>query len=127
MKFLAALLRGWSERRARRAEFDCADRTEMDRVAAELGTSATELRSLVGRGANAAYLLTRRMRSVDLDPGKVEPAVMRDLQRCCANCRSKGLCAHELEDRPKAASWPKYCPNELTLNALNAGNQRSQT
>ncbi len=101
--------------------------TEMDRVAAELGTSATELRSLVGRGANAAYLLTRRMRSVDLDPGKVEPAVMRDLQRCCANCRSKALCAHELEDRPKEASWPKYCPNELTLNALNAGNQRSQT
>ena len=54
MKFLADLWRDWSERRARLAEFDCADRTEMARVAADLGTSATELRSLVGRGANAA-------------------------------------------------------------------------
>jgi hypothetical protein len=43
---------------------------------------------------------------------------MRDLQRCCSNCDSKQLCAHELEDKPKGASWPKYCPNEQTIAAL---------
>src|SRR5437588_468031 len=31
---------------------------------------------------------------------------------------SKQLCAHELEDKPKDATWPKYCPNEQTIEAL---------
>ena len=125
-RLLSGLWRGWCERRARLTEFDRADPAEMARVAGDLGTSVAELRSLVGRGANAADLLVRRMQSLNLDPGEVEPAVMRDLQRCCSNCLSKTLCAHELEDRPKGARWPKYCPNELTIGALNADNQRSQ-
>lgn len=125
MNFLANLWKDWSERRARQFEFDRADRTEMTRIAAELGTSATQLRGLVDRGANAAELLMRRMRSLDLDPKRVEPAVMRDLQRCCSLCRSKTLCTHELEDRPQGARWPEYCPNELTINALQRDNGRS--
>ncbi|HWL73492.1 MAG TPA: DUF6455 family protein [Burkholderiaceae bacterium] len=127
MKVLADLWKDWNERRARLAEFDRADSIEMARVATDLGASVKELRSLVGRGAKAADLLARRMHSLKLDPSRVEPAVMRDLQRCCANCLSKTLCAHELEDRPKEASWPKYCPNELTIGALRADNQRSPT
>lgn len=127
VKFVTDLWRDWNERRARLTAFDRTDSAEMTRVASELGTTATELRSLVGRGSHAADLLMRRMHSLDLDPRKVEPAVMRDLQRCCANCSSKMLCVHELEDRPKEASWPKYCPNELTINALTDGIQRSAT
>ena len=126
-KFLTGVWRDWNERRARLVEFDHADSSEMTRVASDLGTSVKELRSLVGRGAKAADLLARRMHSLNVDPSRVEPAVLRDLQRCCANCSSKTLCAHELEDRPKEARWPKYCPNELTIGALRADNQRSQT
>jgi len=51
-------------------------------------------------------------------PGGGAVAVLRDLQRCCSNCDLKQLCAHELEDKPKGAVWPKYCPNEQTLVAL---------
>ena len=126
MNVFADLWKDWKARRARLTEFDRADPTEIARVASDLRTSVTELRSLVGRGANAADLLVRRMQSLNLDPSKVEPAVLRDLQRCCAGCRSKALCAHELEDRPKGTSWPKYCPNELTIGVLNADNQRSR-
>jgi hypothetical protein len=43
---------------------------------------------------------------------------MRDLQRCCSMCRDKTLCVHELEDKPRQAMWPKYCPNEYTLACL---------
>jgi hypothetical protein len=43
---------------------------------------------------------------------------MRDLQRCCSNCDSKQLCAHELEDKPKVARWPAYCPNQDTIAEL---------
>ena len=51
---------------------------------------------------------------------------MRDLQRCCANCLSKTLCAHELEDRPKGARWPKYGPNELTIHTLLTDNHEAE-
>jgi hypothetical protein len=124
--FFSDVWRRWRDRRARLIEFDRADSVEMARVAGDLRMSVGELRDLVGRGANAADLLLRRMRSLDLDPEKVEPAVMRDLQRCCSKCLSKTLCAHELEDRPKGARWPEYCPNELTIGVLTAENQRSQ-
>ena len=126
MKLFCDLWMSWNERRVRLAELDQVGSAETARVAGDLGTSSGELRSLVGRGAKAVDLLPRRMRSLDLDPERIEPAVMRDLQRCCASCDSKTLCAHELEDRPKGARWPKYCPNELTIGALSADKQRSR-
>ena len=96
----------------------------MQRIARDLGTSIAELRISVGRDRNAAELLQRRLHSLNLEPAAIEPAVMRDLQRCCCNCDSKALCAHELEDKPKEASWPKYCPNGQTIGALISQNYR---
>jgi hypothetical protein len=72
----------------------------------------------VGRGKNSAELLQRRLQALGIAPSRIEPAVMRDLQRCCSQCHDKALCAHELEDRPKEATWPSYCPNEQTIRAL---------
>jgi hypothetical protein len=127
MMIFANLWNRWRKRRAQVRELDRMDRTELDRVSHELGMSATELRRVLGFGDHAADLLLRRMQNLYLDPRKVDPAVMRDLQRSCACCRAKTLCAHELEDRPKGATWPKYCPNELTLGALSADNQQRAT
>jgi hypothetical protein len=123
VRFFADGWKEWKNRRARLAAFDRADANEMARIARDLGTPLPELRRLVGSGAHSADLLLDRMRSLNLDPAKVEPAVMRDLQRCCAGCLAKTLCAHELEDRPKGARWPQYCPNELTIAALQSDNQ----
>jgi len=108
----------WQRRRARLAEFDHSDSAEMQQIARDLGTSVSELRILTGQDENAADLLLRRLRDLNLDPAKVEPAIMRDLQRCCSQCSDKTLCEHELEDRPKSAIWPGYCPNEQTIKAL---------
>jgi len=116
--------RNWHERRARLAEFDNFDPAEMQRIARDLGASISELRDLAGRDKNSADLLRRRLDSLNLDPTKIEPAVMRDLQRCCSQCGSKTLCVHELEDKPRETSWPKYCPNEQTINALVAEKDR---
>ena len=92
----------------------------MQHMARDLGTSVSELRILAGLNEDAADLLHRRLRGLNIDSAKIEPAVMRDLQRCCSQCGAKGLCEHELEDLPKAARWPKYCPNEQTIDALVA-------
>ena len=127
VRFFAGAWKQWKDRRARLAAFDRADSNEMARIASDLGTSSAELRGLTGRGPHAADLLLHRMSSLNLDPAKVDPAVMRDLQRCCSGCTSKTLCAHELEDRPKGARWPEYCPNDLTITALATDNQRRKS
>lgn len=116
----------WRERRRELAGLDHADASAVSEVARELGLSTPELRTLVGRGKNSAELLERRLRVSGIEPARVEPGVMRDLQRCCSQCGAKTLCAHELEDKPREASWPRYCPNEQTIGAIEAGTRRSQ-
>jgi hypothetical protein len=112
--------RNWRERRRDVAAYDQADRTEVAEVARELGLSPAELRALVDRGRHSADLLQQRLRLLGIAPNRIEPGVMRDLQRCCSQCPDKVLCAHEIEDKPKGATWPRYCPNEHTIQALQA-------
>jgi hypothetical protein len=116
--------KNWQKRRARLAEFDKSDAAEMENLAHDLGTSVSELRTLARYDENAADLLQRRLRTLAIDPATVEPGVMRDLQRCCSQCGAKTLCEHELEDHPKVARWPGYCPNEQTIEALIAERKR---
>jgi hypothetical protein len=113
-------LSSWWKRRASIAAFDQIGADEEQNVARDLGTSVAELRLLAGQGADSANLLQRRLLDLKIDPAAVEPAVMRDLQRCCSQCGEKALCEHELEDRPKSAKWPRYCPNEQTIDALKS-------
>ena len=114
----------WWKRRARVADLDRIGADEAQHVAQDLGTSVAELRILAGQGDDAADLLQRRLLELKIDPASIEPAVMRDLQRCCSQCGDKALCEHELDDHPKSARWPEYCPNEQTIEALNAEKRR---
>ena len=100
------------------------DPLEVARIAQDLRISVADLHMLVRQDKTAADLLYRRLETLRLDPTSVDPVLMRDLQRCCSKCNSKRLCAHELEDKPKDASWPAYCPNEDTIAALANDSQR---
>ena len=113
----------WKRFRTRRAalnELSCCDASELARVAQDLGIAADDLRVLARRDKRAADLLRRRLETLRVDPTSIDPALTRDLQRCCSNCGSKPLCAHELEDKPIGATWPQYCPNEETIAVLTA-------
>ena len=118
VRLLVEIAKSFWTRTATTNELAACGAAEVERIAHDLGISAADLYSLASRDKTAADLLNRRLASLQLDPTSVDPAVMRDLQRCCSNCDSKQLCAHELEDKPKAASWPKYCPNEETIAYL---------
>jgi hypothetical protein len=118
-RFVAESWTNLRARQARLAGFDSAG-PETDRIARDLGLSLSELRDLAGRDQHSADLLLCRLQALNIDPAKIEAAVMRDLQRCCSLCREKALCGHELEDRPRQASWPSYCPNGHTIGALLA-------
>jgi len=119
--------KNWVRRRASIHEVAALDSEELSCIAHEIGISDAELRVLASHDKKAADLLYRRMEQLRLDRNHVDIAVLRDLQRCCTNCDLKQLCAHELEDKPIAAAWPKYCPNEQTLFALKSEPKQSST
>jgi hypothetical protein len=118
LQAIANAWNNWWERRAQLAAFDACNRVEMQRIAKDLGVSFDELRTLAGRDKTAADLLFRRMAALGLDPASVDPAVMRDLERCCSECDSKKRCVHDLETQPQEPDWAEYCPNSETLSAL---------
>ncbi len=96
---------------------------EIERMASDLRMPATELFSASRRGAKSAELLRRRLTALDLDPREIsrtEPGAMRDLQRCCTLCGSRGRCARDLSRNASTPTWQSYCPNAGTLAALDA-------
>ena len=121
MNIMQTVSEGWSNYRRRRARInelralDCGD---MRQIMQDTGLSFADLVALAKTSGDAAELLYHRMKELGINPKTIDLAVMRDMQRCCSLCSSKELCAHELEDKPKRASWPSYCPNKDTLEAL---------
>jgi hypothetical protein len=108
----------WRASQARANELNACASFDLDRIAQDLRMNVAELRQVAASGDSE--LLFARLREKGIDSASIEPAVLRDLQRCCGLCANKTLCAHELEDRPIAAKWPAYCPNQSTIDALMA-------
>lgn len=121
--FLNSLVGAWTRYRRRRAaisELRALGNPELDRIVKDAGLTFGDLLSLAKQNGDSAALLYRRLEAAGINFKTVEPAVLRDMQRCCSLCDSKPLCAHELEDKPKAANWPEYCPNQQTIEALGS-------
>ena len=118
----------WWRTRSELADLECCGSAEVDRIAGDLGISASELRTLASYGPNAAELLNRRMAALRIDPdrvGTLDPFTLRDLQRLCTTCRSRKQCARDLTDSSgdraeNRQGWEDYCPNAATLNMLVA-------
>jgi hypothetical protein len=120
---LADWWRGWTRRRRTMAQLDCCGSSEVARMAHDVGVSSEELCVLAGKWPDTTDLLLRRMAETKLDPTevtKVEPQVIRDLQRVCTLCASKRKCEHDLATNPSDPVWQDYCPNATTLQALIA-------
>jgi hypothetical protein len=95
---------------------------EVERIAKDAGISVSEFRKLAGLGPNAPDLLERRMTALDLDPTEVSataPRTFRDMQRVCSFCEHHRRCLRDLARDPAVPAWKDYCPNALTLMALD--------
>ena len=115
---LLSHLRDWWRARNELAGIDP---TELGRVAAELGMTPEGLQDMVARGPDAANLLYERMRALGISRPDVEHAasgLMRDLERTCACCNEKGVCAKDLTKQPNDPGWKNYCPNAVSLESL---------
>jgi hypothetical protein len=99
------------------------DAEETQHIARDLCCNEQELFELARRGPDAADLLPQRMAALGLESvevGRSDPVLLRDLQRLCALCDSKGRCMRDLASDPNDPIWEQYCPNEATLNGLKA-------
>jgi hypothetical protein len=99
------------------------DSKEVARIAADLGVTAGELRSLAEAKPGSAELLGHMLPALGIDPkalANTDPLVMRDLQRLCVTCQNKTRCRHELEETSAAGHYHEFCPNAVTLDALLA-------
>jgi hypothetical protein len=101
---------------------DCG-KEDIERIASDLGISATELRQLASRGPDSTELLRQRMDALDLDRNEIlrtQPAAFRDLQRVCTLCSRYRRCSRDLAYDPLDPEWKTYCSNAQTLTALGA-------
>jgi hypothetical protein len=94
---------------------------EMARMAQDVGVTPADLRSLASHASDAAHLLELRLSALGMSAAQLHrnrPADLRDMERLCTMCESKGRCARDLSADPKDPVWRKYCPNEPALVAL---------
>ncbi|SRR6266508_2063779 len=111
------------DQRGSALELKCCGEDEVERMAKDIGVSASELRRLATLGPDSADLLLRRMAALDLDRKEVsrtEPRTFQDLQRVCTMCNSHRRCKRDLARDSADPAWQDYCPNATTLMALNA-------
>lgn len=111
----------WREARANVAALQQCGTAEVARMAHDTGLETHELRALAGKWPDSANELNVRLRTLGLDAETIsatEPHVLRDLQRTCSMCISKGRCNHDLASDEHAAEWREYCPNVSTLDAM---------
>src|SRR5579863_8947712 len=95
----------------------------VEQMAHEVGLTALELCQLASKGSHAADPLVHRMKALDLEAreiGKLEPMVLRDMERVCSMCESHSRCFRDLARNVNDPIWKRYCPNAATLESLDA-------
>ncbi len=121
--------RRWTKARSDSSELESCGPGEVEHLAQDLGISASDLRLLASYGPDENELLLGRMTALGVDPDELaryEPATLRELQRLCTMCRTRGRCARDLtreeardSGEPASRDWMDYCPNAVTLKMLS--------
>jgi len=123
---IAGLVAWWRDVRAAWARLDelrhCAG--DLGRIARDAGVTRSELYTIAAKRPDAADQLALRLGALHLDRAAIlrtDPLVMRDLERVCTLCGAKHRCRRDGLRHPGSAAWRAYCPNAMTLAALEQG------
>lgn len=115
---------GWLLHRRAMHEIDDLDQGTVDEIARDLRVSQAELDALVRQGPHSAEELPKLLKALGIDEAALlrsEPAVLRDMERVCAQCQRKAQCNNDIETGAVAADYTDYCLNASTLLALGKG------
>jgi uncharacterized protein YjiS (DUF1127 family) len=121
VSFLIDTFADWLKHRRELNEMRQLDRTEFDRIAADLEISSGDLGELVRRGPHAADELLALLKTLGIDEARLENAelpMLRDMERVCSVCNHKARCDHDLAGGTAARHYREYCPNAATIKEL---------
>ena len=113
---------GWLKHRRELKELRELDRFNFDRIASDLRVTPLELEELVRHGPHAADELPKMLEQLGIDEerlGRVNPLLLRDLERVCAMCPDKAKCHRDLAAGTAAEHYHEYCLNASTLETLD--------
>ncbi len=120
VEFLINRFADWLKHRRELNEMRQLDRTDFNRIAADLEVAPGDLEELVRRGPHASEELPVMLKALGIDEAALErtqPLVLRDMERVCALCRHKAQCDHDLVAGTAAEHYQGYCPNAPTIQA----------
>lgn len=106
---------------ARKDELGALPPGELERLAHDIGLNGNELERLSQLDNTAPNLLYARLSELGFDMKEIEAQGVgdaRDMERTCALCGDRELCAHDLVERPESGEWRRICPNNGTFEAM---------
>jgi hypothetical protein len=121
VNFLIERFSDWIKHRRELNEMRQLDRSEFDRIAADLEIAPSDLDELVRRGPHAGQELPALLKALGIDETRLErsqPLVLRDMERVCAMCSHKRQCDHDLIEGTSAQRYEDYCPNTSSIAEL---------
>ena len=113
--------RNWRAARESIGELDGCG-SELARIARDVGVAPSELYTIAAKRPDAADQLKLRLEALHIDAAALrrdDPLILRDLERVCTACGSKRRCTRDLARFPDDTAWRAYCPNAMTLDALD--------
>src|SRR5262249_15455308 len=122
-KILSQWWREWTTKGSAGLELKCCGEEEVERMAKDIGVSASELRRLSNLWPDSAALFLRRLGALVLGRkggSAARTRTFQDLQRVCTMCNHHRRCRRDLARDSADPGWEDYCPNAATLMALNA-------
>ncbi len=112
----------WIKHRRELSEVRQMNRTDFDLIARDLRVSPDELDRLVAAGAHSADEMPEMLKALGIevaDLARVDPLMVRDMQRVCSLCRDKVHCHGELAGGTAAQHYREFCPNAPTIDVLD--------
>ena len=113
----------WIKHRRDLSEIRRMNRTDFDLIARDLRVSADDLERLVQAGEHSADEMPKMLKALGIDVAdlmRVEPLMVRDMQRVCGLCQDKAHCHGELADGVVEDIITTGLSSRETIEALEA-------
>jgi hypothetical protein len=113
--------RGARHQRSSMAELAACPRSELRRIAQDVGLSDGDLKSLTRSHPGPSELMPKRLQQLGLNPAFVKyagAATYRDMERVCGTCKAWRRCERDLAKGDVQAGMRTYCLNAPTIDAL---------
>lgn len=95
--------------------------SDVERIAHDVGFSATDLLACSRGNPKNIELMNRLLAELGIDTATLahdNPGVLQDMERLCGMCKSTQRCRHDLDNADAKSHFTEYCLNTSTIEAI---------